>query len=130
VVRAWSIGIITSDWLEERNSQDFKRDAMELWEILVPTLMGKTNKPVRTKHHKQWDKYVRKLSNGLTILHPVKGQWVELESNELFEERMIPVRIACSEQDMNKIIQFTLTHYKQLAVMAYQLSNKVLIVKI
>ena len=102
---------------------------MELWEILVPTLMGDNEKPVRTKHHRQWDKYVRSLSGGLTILKATKGQWLCPRSKELIEERMIPARIACSEVDMDKIIRFTLKHYRQKVVMAYQISNIVLMVE-
>ncbi|RDJ35137.1 MAG: hypothetical protein DWQ19_09895 [Crenarchaeota archaeon] len=102
---------------------------MELWEILVPTLMGDTQKPIKTKHHRNWDQFVRKLSGGLTILHPAKGQWLRPESNELVEERMIPVRIACTEKDIQKIIKFTLQHYRQEVVMAYQISAKVLMVE-
>jgi len=101
---------------------------MQLWEILIPTLMGDNEKPVRTKHHRQWDKYVRALSGGLTILKPTKGQWLNPQSKELIEERMIPVRIACAESDMTKIINFTLSHYRQKTVMAYQISSKVLMV--
>lgn len=42
---------------------------------------------------------------------------------------MIPVRIACNEEQIRDIISFTLKHYKQIAVMAYKLSDKVLIVE-
>ena len=97
----------------------------ELWEILVPTIMN--DKPVRKKHHQQWDKYVRKFSGGLTVLHPVKGQWIEPDSGELLNERMIPVRVACQRKDIDKIIDFTLRHYNQRAVMAYKLSTEVII---
>ncbi len=100
---------------------------MELWEILVPTSMGDTGKPVKLRFHRIWDKYVRGLSGGLTILKPVKGQWLESDSDSLYEERMIPVRIACNREQIEKIIQFTIEHYKQLAVMAYKLSDEVLI---
>ena len=103
------------------------KENMELWEILVPAVMGE--KSVKTKHHKSWDRYVRKLSGGLTVLHTAKGQWLRPESEELVEERMIPVRVACTEKDMKKIAQFTLKHYKQDSVMAYQISNKVLAVE-
>lgn len=32
----------------------------KLWEILVPTLHGDTNKPVSIRHHKVWDEQVQK----------------------------------------------------------------------
>lgn len=100
----------------------------ELWEILVPCVFQDNKKPVRLKHHRVWDEYVRKISGGLTILHPAKGQWIETISKDLIEERVIPVRVACNEKEIKKIINFTITHYRQLAVMAYRISDKVLLV--
>ena len=92
----------------------------ELWEILVPTIMDE--KPVRTRYHKNWDDKVRKISGGLTILKPAKGQWVS-PSGKLFDERMIPVRIACTEKQIEKIMDITLQHYRQEEVMAYRVSD-------
>lgn len=100
----------------------------KLYEVLVPTIYGDTLKPIRTRHHKNWDKYVRALSNGLTILTPAKGQWV-FES-KLFEERVIPVRIFCLESDIEKIVRFSLTHYRQKAIMYYVLSNECKIISV
>lgn len=100
---------------------------MELWEILVPTEYNDTKKPVKTRHHKQWDKFVRGISGGLTVFKPVKGQWVHMD--ELYEERNIPVRIACTEKQIRQIITFSLRHYRQLAIMAYRISDKVLILE-
>jgi hypothetical protein len=87
------------------------------------------NKPVRTRHHKEWDKVVRSISGGLTILKPAKGQWLHPQSHELFEERVIPVRVACTQQQIQEIMRFTLKHYQQIAVMAYQISHNVLVFK-
>jgi len=98
----------------------------QLWEILVPCL--RNNRPVSVKHHREWDKYVRNLSGGLTIYRPAKGQWVDSATNELYDERVIPVRIACTEKQIVQIIKFTIRHYNQLAVMAYLVSNRVLII--
>lgn len=99
-----------------------------LWEILVPTKYGDTLKPIRLRHHKRWDEYIRKIAGGLTILRPAKGQWLK-EKTELFEEKVIPVRVACTRSEIDQIIQFTLSHYRQHAVMAYKLSEEVLLVK-
>jgi len=98
---------------------------MELWEILVPTKRN-NGRPFTTRHHKEWDKRVRKLSRGLTIYTPAKGQWVDLDG-DLFEERMIPVRIACNSRTIQKIMDITAQHYDQLAIMAYCVSDNVVI---
>lgn len=93
-----------------------------LYELLVPTIYGDTLKPISTKHHKEWDKWIRQRSGGLTILTPAKGQWVH--ENKLFEERIIPVRIMCSEKLMTKIVKFTKSHYRQKAIMFFLLSDQ------
>ena len=93
---------------------------MKLWEILVPTL--RDNKPVRTRSHKEWDRRVREISNGLTILKPGVGQWTSPDG-ELFIERMIPVRIACSKEQIEQIAALTADFYKQIAVMYYLVSE-------
>jgi hypothetical protein len=92
-----------------------------LYEVLVPTIYGDTKKPIRTKHHKNWDRVVRNITGGLTVLKPGKGQW--LFKNELFEERVIPVRIFCTQKQIEKIVNFTLDHYRQIAVMYYIISQ-------
>ena len=97
-----------------------------LYEILVPTKYGDTLQPISTKHHKEWDKLVRKLTGGLTILTPGKGQWIY--EGSLYEEKVIPVRIMCEEKTINKIIFLTLRHYRQKAVMFYQLTDNVQVV--
>lgn len=96
-----------------------------LWEILVPTIRN-NGKPIRTRCHRVWDAKVRDISGGLTILPPAKGQWVN-PHGLLFEERMIPVRVLATQAEMEKIIEFTLKFYEQEAVLAYMISNNVLL---
>jgi hypothetical protein len=96
-----------------------------LWEIYVPTISNE-GKPFRTRHHKVWDERVRKISSGLTIYKPAKGQWIDRTDDKLYEERMIPVRIACNEVQIRKIMEITKQHYKQIDVMAYQVSDRVI----
>lgn len=93
-----------------------------LWEILVPT-MKNNKKPIRTACHKNWDSQIRKIVNGLTILQPVKGQWKS--NGVLFAERMIPVRIACTKEQIEKIANLTIRYYDQIAIMYYKISNDV-----
>ena len=102
---------------------------LKIWCILIPTLKArKATKPYfSTKHHREWDKFVRNISGGLTIFAPGKGQWINKE-NELIEERVIPVNIACSDEDFKKIINFTIKHYDQDALMYYKVSDEVFLI--
>lgn len=96
----------------------------ELWEILVPTRFG-NGLPVWVEHHQEWDSYVRGLASGLTILHSAEGQWIDGE--DFYQDTMIPVKISCDRDSIDKIIDFTIIHYQQIAVMAYKVSDEVII---
>ncbi len=97
-----------------------------LWEILVPTNYN-NGKEVEVDHHKKWDNFVQKITRGLTILKKSKGIWINTRETT-FEESMIPVRINCTKKDIEKIADFTATHYKQEAVMYYLVSSEVVII--
>lgn len=93
-----------------------------MWEILVPTKSNE-GKPYRTRFHKVWDAKVRAITNGLTILTPAKGQWIS-NDGDLYSERMIPVRIICTREEIEKIIDITMIYYNQLAILAYKISDE------
>lgn len=99
---------------------------MELWEILVPTISNE-GVPYRTRFHKVWDKNVYSITGGLTIHTPAKGRWVS-PTGELFAERMIPVRVACTREQILEILEMTMVYYDQLATMAYKVSEDVIII--
>jgi hypothetical protein len=98
---------------------------MLFYEILVPTISNE-GKPFRTRYHKVWDSKVRKITGGLTIIPPIKGQWVS-SAGELFKERMIPVRIACTKEQIEKIADITAEYYSQKAIMYYLIAEEVTI---
>lgn len=98
---------------------------MKFYEILVPTVSNE-GKPFRTRYHKVWDAKVRQITGGLTIISPIKGQWIS-NNGELFRERMIPVRIACTKEQIETVADITAAYYKQHAIMYYLISEEVTI---
>jgi len=102
-----------------------------VWEILVPTTFGpktkkgqgKPNNPVKVRYHQVWDKKVKEISGGLTVHSPSKGSWIA-PTGEVFDERMIPVKIICTREEFEKIIDFTLDYYGQLMVLGYKISDE------
>ena len=98
---------------------------IQLWEILVPTISS-AGRPLHLRFHRVWDSKVRAVAGGLTIFKPAKGQWMS-PIGQLYAERMIPVRVACTEEQMEVIANMTMEYYDQLAVMYYRISNKVVI---
>lgn len=95
-----------------------------MWEILVPTQRN-DGRPIRTRFHRVWDTKVRDITGGLTITPPVKGVWLSKNGDE-FRERMIPVRILATREQMVRIVALTKTYYEQLAVLAYCVSSDII----
>ena len=96
-----------------------------LWEILVPTIRN-DGKPYRLRYHKVWDKKVKEISGGLTIMPKAKGQWIS-PSGTLFVEQMIPVRILATKSEIESIVDLTIKYYSQEAVLAYKVSDDVIL---
>src|SRR3989338_2226118 len=94
-----------------------------LWEIFVPA-HSNDGKEYPMEHHYSWDAKVRGISGGLTILKTAKGQWTSPDG-KIFFDKMIPVRIFCTEEEIDKIIQLSIDHYGQEAVLAYEVSDNV-----
>lgn len=97
-----------------------------LWEILVPCNWN-DGRPIRTRHHRAWDTRVRKVIGGMTILPPGKGQWIDPATEQLYRDRVIPVRLMATEAQMQEIADITLQHYAQLAVMYFKVSDQAII---
>jgi len=103
-------------------------DSKGMWEILVPTERRlEPGKYYRTRYHRVWDEKVRAITGGLTVMAPAKGQWINPATGDLFKERMIPVRIIATKEEINKIVDLTLEYYDQLAVLCYKISDEVIL---
>jgi len=96
----------------------------KVWEILVPTVRN-DGRPFRLRFHKVWDQHVRSISGGMSIVSPVKGQWIDPEAGDLYEERMIPVRFVATDEEARELALHTKTYYEQKAIMYYCISTEV-----
>lgn len=94
-----------------------------LWEMYVPRSLDGVDFSI--EHHLEWDKKVSEIAGGLTLLKPSKGKW--FHAGEVCEDSVIPVRIAATEEEIEKIADITAEHYKQKAVMYYLISEIVFI---
>jgi hypothetical protein len=97
----------------------------KVWEIYVPTIR-KNGKPIRTRFHRVWDKKVMSVSGGLSIHRPSVGNWISPDG-KIYNEKMIPVRIVATNEEILKIIDITLEHYEdEEAVLCYRISEEVI----
>lgn len=99
---------------------------MLLWEILVPTQFDDTKEDIAVEHHREWERFVREVSGGLTMLRSATGQWVHL--GEVQQESVIPVRLIATREQMKEIAKLTARHYRQKVIMVYKISDEVLFV--
>jgi hypothetical protein len=83
-----------------------------------------SDEPFSLEHHRKWDLKVQKIAGGLSIMKPLKGIWIH--EGAAYRDEMIPVRIACEREQIERIIALTLDHYDQKEVMAYHLSDVVI----
>ena len=97
----------------------------EMWEILVPASSNKSQE-FTYEHHKAWDDFIKSVAHGVTIMKTAKGQWVS-PTGQLYIDRMIPCRILCNKKQIHQIINFTIKHYNQEAVLAYRISDNVIL---
>ena len=95
---------------------------MKLWEILIPKYSNEKELFSET-HHDKWRLRVLEMTSGLTQLDQVKGYWVH--NKKTYIEDMIPIRVICNDTNVEKIIEETITHYDQKAVLAYVISSEV-----
>lgn len=97
-----------------------------MWEIFVPASYGKNE--YTYEHHKKFDEYVKQKAGGITVLRGAKGEWISPEG-KLYKDKIIPCRICCSQCDIVNIMKFALKHYNQKAIMAYKISDQVLMIR-
>jgi len=96
-----------------------------IWEILVPTEKRlEPGKYYTTRYHRVWDSKVRSITGGLTIMSPARGQWINPSNGEIFKERMIPVRIIATRDQIEKVVDLTIDYYDQLAILCYKVSDE------
>jgi len=102
------------------------RTGKSLWQIFVPVADNNGNE-FKILKHKEWDYKVKDIAGGLTINKRSRGIWQSPMTGKMFEEKMIPVSILCTYDEIEKIILMTLNHYGQQAVMCYEISDKIMI---
>ncbi|MBT7706346.1 hypothetical protein HN747_02765 [archaeon] len=96
----------------------------KLWEILLPT-HSNDGKEYTIEHHRKWGEKAKQVSGGITFLGAVKGSWKSPQGH-IFEEEMLPVRIRCTSEEIKKISNYTLKHYSQETVWAYEISSNII----
>lgn len=119
--------VMQDSQIEYEVGLDNEAQIIKLWEVLVPQRMyyGPNSAGpfvVALEYHRRWDEKISKICGGLILHSTTQGLYgTEYES-------MIQVRIACTESELkNRIIPITKEHYKQEKVLAYLISESVIL---
>lgn len=75
-----------------------------------------------TKHHRIFYKFILNLSKGYSVLNELEGVW-QNEKGTIYQEKMIPVRIACTDEQIKEIAEFAKAHYEQEAIFVLELGT-------
>lgn len=110
---------IIADMIVEDTADQF------MWEVLVPT-EGNDGTPFSVRHHREWDAHVKKIAGGMTLFLPARGSWED--DGVDYTERMIPVRIMCTREQIVAICKETARHYDQLAILAALIGTQTVMV--
>ncbi|GGT56367.1 hypothetical protein GCM10010207_65350 [Streptomyces atratus] len=94
----------------------------------MPTVSN-TGCPFSVRHHRQWDAMVKQLAGGMTLIQLIRGSWVDPVSQEDFAERMIPVRIMCTSEQIVGICKETARFYDEFSVLATLVATEPVLVK-
>jgi hypothetical protein len=97
----------------------------KLWQILVP-VSDQFGDDYPIEKHRVWDTRVREIAGGLTILKTGKGHWIT-PYGDLEIEKMIPVLISCTQEEIEKIADYTAGYYGQQAIMYWLVSEQVFV---
>jgi hypothetical protein len=101
---------------------------VSMWQIIVPTHWN-DGEEIDVAIHKAWDRRVRSITGGLTIHKKAKGQWVS-PTGKVYEEGMIPVMFAATEEQKERIQAHTCLFYDQEAVMCYKIGTDVVVMSL
>ena len=103
-----------------------KTETFTAYEIYVP-MFSNDGAKFHVEYHKEWDEKVKAVTGGMTIFRAGRGKWVDPKDGITYEDRVIPVRIFCSKEQIETIAAFTIEHYNQVAIAALKISSEALI---
>jgi hypothetical protein len=95
-----------------------------LWNILIPCADNSGRKfPLFVR--RMWNEQVRRMTDGMSIMQAITGEWRNPENGRIVREKMIPVSLLMTQREIAELAQFTRTLFKQNCVMYYRVSSEV-----
>lgn len=103
----------------------------KLYEIQIPVapnlpevFICDKNGNFNQEYHDRFLAKVLTVANGYTALPIVEGAWIN-GSGKTFIEKMIPVRIFCTDENITEIASFAKRHYDQEAIFVVELGTAI-----
>jgi len=107
----------------------FDMDKKCLWEIFVPknhnekTIYG-------VSHHREWNRKVTTETDVILLSStPYKKKSCPTIGKCFFSEEMILLRVCCTSEEFDKILDITIDHYDRDEIIAFKISDKMIVKK-
>lgn len=97
-----------------------------LWEILIP-VTHKDGTPVTEKDHRIWRSSLEAIGVH-QFLAPGAVPWIVNEPH-LVGVRMIPFRVACTQEQITQVANLTASYFGQDAILLYRVSDDVTLIR-
>ena len=97
---------------------------VEMWCVLVP-LNNNDGEVFPIEKHHEWDKFIADNCGGLTLLPSLVGKFGV--DKDIIEDKVKPVMVACTRAQIIGVLDYTRRFYDQKGVLAYKISDDVLI---
>ncbi len=73
-------------------------------------------------HHGTFIRKVLTVAGGYSWLPEIDGAWVNSHC-EVVKEKMIPIRVACTDENIKEIASFAKQHYEQEAIFVLEIGT-------
>lgn len=96
-----------------------------VWRIMVPE-KDNCGRRFSARENLAWEDAVINISGGWTIQPLATGAWTDGEEDTVQIERMKPVDIICTDEQIKQIVNLTGHRFRQKVVLAYKISEHII----
>jgi len=115
--------------LGEGVETDKPQDKKCLWEIFIPKNNNRET-IYEVSHHREWNKKVTTETDVILLSSdPHKKKSCPTIGESFFSEEMILLRVCCTPEEFDKILDITVQHYDRPEIIAFKLSENMIVKK-
>jgi hypothetical protein len=100
-----------------------------LWEIFIPKNHNK-EMIYGVSHHREWNRKVTKETNVILLSSSsYKEKSCPTIEEPFFSEEMLLLRVYCTQEELDRILDITVDHYDRDKIIAFKISENMIVKK-